>query len=117
MRITFGYSYSLLLILISSIFPVVGQDTISFPLKMKVGMEVSGPAIYLLQKKILSTEGYVAMDLNEKVSAVLAVGYLNYKHSQYNSSDTLIYRYLNNGFFLRTGVDFNLIAPEKSMGK
>ena len=114
---TFAYFSSILLIIIGRIFPAAGQDTISFPLKIKAGMEVSGPAIYFSQKKTLSTEGYIAMDLNEKISAVLGGGYLNYKHSQYNSSDTLIYRYLNNGFFLRTGVDFNLLAPEKSMGK
>jgi hypothetical protein len=89
----------------------LAQDTILIPLKIKVGLEVSGPAIYFSEKKNLNAEGYISVDLNEKRSVVLGAGYLNYKYSQYN------YNYLNKGFFVRTGIDFNLLKPEKSMGK
>jgi len=111
MRRTYVYFISLLFILFSSLIQVDAQDTILIPLKIKVGLEVSGPAIYFSDKNILNTEGYIAVDINEKLSVVLGAGYLNYKYSQYN------YEYLNNGKFLRTGVDFNLLNPDKSLGK
>ena len=111
MRRTYVYFISLLLILFSSLVQVYAQDTILIPLKIKVGLEVSGPAIYFSEKKNLNAEGYISVDLNEKRSVVLGAGYLNYKYSQYN------YNYLNKGFFVRTGIDFNLLKPEKSMGK
>ncbi len=111
MRRISAYFISLLLILCSIQGMVYAQDTIDIPLKIKVGLEVSGPAIYFSDKNILNTEGYISADLNEKRSVVLAAGYLDYKFSQYN------YSYLNKGIFFRTGIDFNLLKPEKSLGK
>ncbi len=111
MRRTFAYFISLLLIFFSSLDPIHAQDTILFPLTIKVGFEVSGPVNYLIEKNNLSVEGYISTDINEKAALVVNGGYLNYKYSQYN------YNYLNNGTFIKTGVDFNLLKPEKSMGK
>jgi len=105
---------NLMLILISSISQVHAQDTIIFPLKIKVGLEVSGPVIYFAEKNILSTEGYISVDLNQKMAIVFGGGYLNYKYSQ---TDQHIYEYLNNGIFIRTGIDINLLKPDKSLGK
>jgi hypothetical protein len=107
----FVYFISLLLILTCSLDKVLAQDTILIPLKIKIGLEVSGPVIYLIEKKNLSVEGYISRDINEKASAVLNAGYLNYNYSQYN------YTYLNKGAFVRAGVDFNLLSPDKAMGK
>ena len=108
---TFAYSISLLLPLSCILTQVQGQDTIPIPLKIKVGLEVSGPAIYYTDKNILSAEGYLSVDLDEKKSAFFAAGYLNYKYSQSN------YSYLNKGSFIRVGIDFNLLQPDKSLGK
>lgn len=111
MRRISAYFISLLLIFFSSLLQALAQDTILIPLKIKIGLEVSGPAIYFSEKNILNTEGYVSVDINEKYSAVLGGGFLNYKYSQYN------YEYLNKGIFILAGVDINLLKPEKSMGK
>jgi|WetSurMetagenome_2_1015567.scaffolds.fasta_scaffold04329_4 hypothetical protein len=111
MRRTYAYFTSLLLILIMSMGQVHAQDTIMIPLKIKVGLEVSGPITYSIEKTNLKAEGYISMDLDEKRSLVFGAGYLNYQHSQYN------YDYLNTGVFIRTGIDFNLLKPEKSLGK
>jgi Domain of unknown function (DUF6048) len=107
----FVYSINLLLLLVSSLIQLHAQDTIPIPLKISVGLEVSGPAIYYSDKNILNTEGYISLDQNEKRSVILAVGFLNYKYSQYN------YSYLNKGNFIRVGIDFNLLKPDKSLGK
>jgi hypothetical protein len=108
---TFAYSISLILFLNCRLIQVQAQDTIPIPLKIKVGLEVSGPAIYYSDKNILNEEGYISVDLDEKHSAVLAAGYLNFKYSQYN------YTYFNHGSFIRIGMDFNLLKPDKSQGK
>ncbi|MEI6048562.1 MAG: DUF6048 family protein [Bacteroidota bacterium] len=111
MRRTYVYFISLLIALINGMGIVHAQDTILVPLKIKAGLEVSGPALYFSEKKILNAEGFISADINEKVAVVLNAGYLNYKYSQYN------YEYLNKGAFIRAGVDFNLLKPEKSQGK
>jgi uncharacterized protein DUF6048 len=111
MRRTFVYIISLFPFLFCSIIKVNAQDTISIPLKIKIGLEVSGPAIYLSEKNTFSAEGYISADLNEKIAPVLGAGYIDYKYSQYN------YEYKNKGYFLRTGADFNLLKPEKAIGK
>ena len=108
---TFAYSISLLFLMNFGWIQVQAQDTIPITLKIKVGMEVSGPAIYYFDKNILNAEGYISVDLDEKRSVMFAAGYLNYKYSQYN------YTYLNKGSFIRAGIDFNLLKPDKSLGK
>jgi hypothetical protein len=111
MRRTYASFISLLLFLIINQLQVHAQDTVLIPLKIKVGLEVSGPAIYYLEKNNLNTEGYISYDLNEKTSAALYAGYVRFNYSQYN------YEYLTNGIFIRAGVDINLLKPKKSIGK
>lgn len=111
MRRTSVYFISILLVIISSPVLTYAQDTIIFPLKIKVGLEVSGPVIYLIEKNNLTVEGYISSDINEKFSLVFGGGYVDYNYSQYN------YEYLNKGYFIRTGTDINLLKPEKSLGK
>jgi hypothetical protein len=90
---------------------VKGQDTITVPLKIRVGVEASGPAMYFADKNILNTEAYISIDLNEKYSPTISAGFLDYKYSQYN------YDYTNKGAFIRIGTDVNLLKPDKSQGK
>lgn len=108
---TLVYSINLLLFLICSLTNIHGQDTIPIPLKIKIGMEVVGPAMYYSDKNILNTEAYISVDLDERRSVMVAAGYLNFKYKQYN------YEYQNKGVFVRTGIDFNLLKPNKSLGK
>lgn len=111
MKKIYVYIISLCFTLISTIRPLVAQDTIDFPLKLKIGFEMAGPVEYYTNKNILKTEGFFSADLDEKRTIILSAGFVNYKYSQYN------YDYLNKGYFLRTGVDFNLLNPEKSRGR
>jgi len=106
---TFAYFISLLLLSFPSI--IKGQDTISFPLKIRVGAEIIGPALYITDKEVFNIEGFASVDLNEKRSAVFAAGYLEYNYSQYN------YNYQNTGYFMRAGMEFNIMSPAKSQGK
>ncbi|MBK7133400.1 MAG: hypothetical protein IPH69_11440 [Bacteroidales bacterium] len=105
------YIISLLFLMAGSNVYLNAQDTLDIPLKMRAGIDIFGPAMYFADKNILSAEGYFSIDLNEKRSAFLSAGYLDYKYSQPD------YEYINKGIFLRTGIDFNLLKPEKAMGK
>lgn len=109
MRRISAYFISLLLFLSGSCLEA--QDTVLFPLKIRAGVDIAGPGLYLTDKNNLSLEGYISYDRNEKMSYVVEAGYLNYKYSQYN------YDYLSKGIFGRIGVDFNLLKPEVSLGK
>ncbi len=111
MRRTYVYIISLLLIQVLSHSFATGQDTITVPLKIKIGIEASGPVKYLTDKNILNTEASLSFDINEKYSPAINAGFLNYRYSQYN------YLYTNKGAFLRIGTDVNLLKPDKSQGK
>lgn len=111
MRRICAYFSSLLVIILSTIPQVKCQDTLMIPLRINVGLEVIGPVTYFIDKGTLSAEGFASVDLNEKWSAALNIGYLDYQFSQYN------YTYLSNGMFFRAGADFNILKPKKSLGK
>jgi len=111
MRRIYAYSISLLLLLSVSVASLSGQDTIPVSLRIRLGLEISGPIKYLINPDILNTEGFLAVDLNEKVTASLAGGYLKYHYSQYN------YEYNVDGIFFRAGADFNILKINKTRGK
>jgi hypothetical protein len=108
---TFAYFISLAVFLTFLQSQANAQDTLTIPLKIKAGIEVSGPAIYYSNKNLKNLEAFVSYDLDEKRAVSFSLGSLNYEYSQYN------YSYTNNGVFMRLGMDFNLLKPEKAMGK
>ncbi len=113
MRRTSGYYINILILFCS--LSVSGQteppDTVLIPLKIRIGVEVIGPVIYLTDENNMNAEGFISADLNERIGLSLGAGYSDYKYSQYN------YEYMNKGLFFKAGVDFNLLRPEKAMGK
>jgi hypothetical protein len=108
---TFKYHTSLIVFLVLHIIQVHAQDTIPIPLKIKIGIDVLGPATYYSDKNVLNLEAYMSVDLDESKAVVVSVGSSNYKFSQYN------YSYMSSGQFIRFGMDFNLLKPDKSQGK
>lgn len=113
MQKTSAYIISILIILFS--IPAMAQDqppdSVDIPLKLKFGIEIAGPAIYITDKNILNIEGYFSADINEKIALYISAGYSDFKYSQYN------YDYFSKGVFLKTGIDFNMIKPETGKGK
>jgi len=110
MRRISAYIISLFLFIFCSNLQINGQDTISYPLKIKIGLEVSGPVLYFIDNNILNAEGFLSVDLNEVKSVILAAGYANNTISETN------YTYTTNGIFARAGIDFNLMKPKKTRG-
>jgi len=98
--------------------PSWGQETeqpedsiVVVPLKIRAGAEITGPVIYFIDKSLLSIEGYVSADINEKISVMLGGGFADYNYSQYN------YEFKTRGPFFEAGADYNLLRPEVAMGK
>lgn len=87
------------------------QDSVTIPLKIMAGIDIAGPIIYSANKNVLNAEGFIGIDLDEKKGIFFGAGYSNYKYNQYN------YDYLSKGFFLRSGISFNLLKPEVAVGK
>lgn len=87
------------------------KDSVDVPLNIKVGVDILGPAMYMADRNILSTEAYLAADLNEKMGISLGGGISEYRYTQYN------YDYRNQGFYMKAGIDLNLLKPEVSRGK
>jgi hypothetical protein len=116
MRRTSGYFINLLLV--ACTFSANAQDSLNFPLKIRIGADVYGPASYLYNKynlvsdkKSLGIEGYLSLDIDTQKAAVIEAGYLDFMYTQYN------YNYQSKGYFVKIGVDFNLIHPEQALGR
>lgn len=108
-----GYIISLSIIFFpgQAFSQVSAPDSVVIPLKVMAGIEIAGPVMYFVDKNNLSIEGYLSLDLNEKMAVYIGGGYSDYKYSQYN------YEYLSKGAFIKSGVDFNILKPETAMGK
>ncbi len=121
MRKTYAYIISTLLSFLW--VPLLGQDpeeppdSVEIPLKIRAGIEISGPVIYLIDKNNLSFEGHFSAELNEKIAVYLAGGYSDYKYSHFIIGGQNNYSFLSSGIFFKAGADFNLMKPEKSVGK
>ncbi len=87
------------------------QDTLTVPLKIKAGAELSGPVSHYYDKKTDSKEFYISADLNEKKAVYLSAGYTSYNYSQYN------YAFNDKGIFIKAGFDYNLLKPDKAGGR
>lgn len=109
MRKISAYIISIILLFLSAV--TQGQDTVAFPLKIRTGIEVSGPVIYMTDRNNLDAGGYISVDRNEKMAYSLEGGFSDFRYSQYN------YDYRSKGLYLKAGVDFNLLKPTVSLGK
>lgn len=98
-----AFSFSLLLL--AGPLQAVAQDSIPYPLRIKVGIDLFGPSYYLVNNSILTLEGMASMDIDSSLAVALDAGILRYSFSQYN------YEYNSSGIFFKTGVDFNLLNP------
>jgi hypothetical protein len=111
MRRIFAFFISLPFLAPGITATVSGQDTITVPLRIKAGIDIAGPLVYAVDPNIFSTEAFVSADLTEKKALYLSAGILDYKYSQYN------YEYLNSGAFVKAGLDFNFLKPEKAVDR
>lgn len=111
------YIFSAMLALSSFISQSLAQDTVQFPMKVRIGLEAAGSAKFFYEKERFNLEGYISADLNEKYSVIFIAGRSDYSYARYRDTSFLMYDYRTKGFYFRTGLDINLLKPEKSQGK
>jgi hypothetical protein len=105
--------YVYIISIASLFFPKLSQaqDTVAFPLKVRAGIEVTGPVIYMIDDNNLDFGGFVSADRNEKMAYTLEGGYSYFSYSQYN------YDFRSKGVYIKAGVDFNLLKPNVAAGR
>lgn len=108
MRKTYVLFISLLAISLQAV--AQENDTIVVPHSLGIGIELSGPVIYAVDSSIFNLEVQLAWRLNRKYHIVAEPGIAKYSYSQYN------YSYKSGGFFLRGGVDINLMKTKSDPG-
>ncbi len=84
-------------------FLIAQQDTVKFTRSIAASIDLSGPVIYSIDKKMMSFEGALSYHINPKYYIVAEPGYSRYNYSQYN------YTQNTEGMFLRLGIDQNLM--------
>jgi hypothetical protein len=106
-----GYSFSIAVAVL--LFPAVvaGQDTISFPLRFGVGTALHLPLSRLAGVYPQGAEINGFYDINERIALAADGGFSRFLHEEYN------YRYENNGFYFRAGIDYNLLNPVQAAGR
>ena len=117
MQSMWRYFISIILIATVWVCKLQAQDTIIFPLKYSVGFELIGASKYFYDKDKANLEVFLSADLNEKLSATVIAGRSNYAYSRYRDESFMMYRFNSKGFYLKTGIDFNLFNPKKASGK
>jgi hypothetical protein len=104
-------AYFIELLIVVCTISANAQDSLSVPLKIRIGADVYGPVNYMSDKNTLGIEGYFSLDIDTQKAVVIEAGYHDFRYFQYN------YSYQSKGTFIRIGVDFNLIHPELASGK
>lgn len=88
-----------------------GSDSTRVINTLGFGVELSGPVIYTLDSNNFNLEFSVSYRISQKYYACIEPGAGRFSYSQYN------YDYNSHGFFVRAGVDINLLKPKSKPGK
>lgn len=113
---TFAYIISCIL-LSSFSADILAQDTVQFPMKVRIGFELLGASKYFYEKERTNLEAFVSADLNDRVSAVFTAGKSDHSYSRYRDTSFLMYDFKTQGSYFKAGFDINLLKANKSQGK
>jgi hypothetical protein len=88
-----------------------------FPLKFRVGVELTGASRYFYEKEHAGLETFFSADISEKLAPTVIAGINDYTYLRYRDAGMMMYDFRVKGFYIKPGVDFNLLAPKKAGGK
>lgn len=89
----------------------VSQDTVTVPLHLRAGFDLSGPVIKLVSNDLISYGVLGSADLNSSLSVTAGLRYSSFQSSQF------IYDFKSRGTSIVAGVDYNFIKANVSYGK
>lgn len=90
---------------------VVAQDTITLPLNIRAGFDLSGPLVKLLNNNLISYGAAASVDYNENITFTGGFRYTSF------SSSEVTYDFNSRGLSFVAGVDHNFIKPKTAAGK
>ena len=111
------YFISILFVLAVSVCRLQAQDTIMFPQKFRIGVEVIGLSKYFYEKETAGIEAFFSADLTEKYSAIFIAGRSDYSSTLYRDETFMMYDFSVKGLYLKAGVDVNMLDVKKAAGK
>ncbi len=89
----------------------VSQDTVTVPLHIRAGFDLSGPVMKLVNTDLISYGVLGSADINSSVAVTAGIRY-----SSFNSSEVL-YNFRSRGLSFTAGADYNFIKANVSQGK
>jgi hypothetical protein len=111
------YFFSIIIIASGWFCRVQAQDTIMFPMKLRVGVDLVGASRYFYDKETANLEFFINADLDDKKSASLFIGMTDYVYPRYRDATLLMYNINAKGFYAKAGIDFNMLHTTKAAGK
>lgn len=89
----------------------MSQDTVTVPLHVRAGFDVSGPVMKFISNDLISYGVLASADINSSLAATAGIRY-----SSYHSPDVL-YDFRSRGLSFTGGVDYNFIKANVSQGR
>jgi len=89
----------------------LSQDTVTVPLHIRGGFDLSGPVIKMVNNDLISYGVMASVDLNSSLSLIAGVRYSSFQSSK------VIYDFRSRGASIVAGTDYNFIKANVSHGK
>lgn len=89
----------------------VSQDTVTVPLHIRAGFDLSGPIMQLVSSDLISYGINASADINSALAVTAGIRYSTYETSDY------IYDFMSRGTSIVAGADYNFLKANVSGGK
>jgi len=89
----------------------VSQDTVTVPLHIRAGFDLSGPVVKLINNELISYGVLASADMNSALSLSAGLRYSSFHRQQHN------YDFSSRGTSIVAGVDYNFIKSNTAQGK
>ena len=111
------YFISIIFVATSVVCKLQAQDTITYPMKLRVGFDLFGASKIFYENDMLDIEAFFSADLNEKSSAIFFAGVSDYVYPRYRDATFLKYNLNVRGVYAKMGLDYNMLHTKKAAGK
>ncbi len=90
---------------------VLSQDTVTVPLHVRAGFDLSGPVMKLTGRDLTSYGVLASADINSSLAVTAGIRYSSFSASE------VIYDFRSRGLSFTAGTDYNFIKANVSQGK
>jgi hypothetical protein len=89
----------------------VSQDTVTVPLHLKAGFDLSGPIMKMIGSDLTSYGATLSADINSSLAVTAGIRYSTFQTSDYS------YDFMSRGTSVAVGPDYNFIKANIAQGK